>query len=430
VTRPTILLSEGSSTNARETVTALGLAGYRVDVCDPNPACLCRFSRFVRRVHHCPASGADPIGYLRTVIRLLKEHHYDVLMSVNEQAYLFAWAHEALEPWTHFAVAGFDAFTRVQTKTAFLELLDEVGLPHPPSRVVHDWAELRRTVAEFGHPCWIKTPEGTASIGTWCVRDDAETGRLWTVAAVTRGLASADGLVVQAQATGSFEQAHAVFDHGRLVAVRTDRRLAEGTNGGPALKVGVDRPLVSEHFRLLGRRLAWHGGFSADYFWDGTSGRPDYIDCNPRLTEPMNSLVNGVNLADLQVRLTLGEHLPSVPDGTLSARSHGLIHSILGAAVDGSGRRGVLAATAGILARREDFAGSVEGLTPLRADPPSVIAAGYVLARVLVSPGRARGIATDTITSYSLGEVIPRLAGARPEAFGLVGASAEQARGR
>jgi hypothetical protein len=59
-----------------------------------------------------------------------------------------------------------------------------------------------------------------------------------------------------------------------------------------------------------------------------------------------------------------------------------------------------------------------------------VIAAGYVLARVLVSPGRARGIATDTITSYSLGEVIPRLAGARPEAFGLVGASAEQARGR
>lgn len=423
--RPAILLSEGSSTNARETVTALGLVGYRVDVCDPNPACLCRFSRFVGRVHHCPASGGDPIGYLRTVVHLLKEYHYDVLLPVNEQAYLFAWAHEALEPWTNLAVAGFDAFTRVQTKTAFTELLDELGLPHPPTRVVHDWPKLERTVAEFGHPCWVKTPEGTASIGTWCVRNETETDHLRTVTAIARGLESADGLLVQAQAIGSFEQAHAVFDHGRLVAVRTDRRLAEGTNGGPALKVGVDRPLVAEQFRLMGDHLSWHGGFSADYFWDETSRRPAYIDCNPRLTEPMNSLVNGVNLADLQVRLTLGEGLPSVPDGTLSARSHGLIHSILGAAVDGSGRRGVLAATAAIVARRGDFAGSIEGLTPLRTDPPSVIAAGYVLARVLVNPTRAQAIATDAITSYSLGQAIPQLAGARPEAFGLVGTGAE-----
>lgn len=428
MSRPTILLSEGSSTNARETVTALGLAGYRVDVCDPNPACLCRFSRFIRRVHRCPTSGADPIGYLRTVVHLLKEHRYDVLLPVNEQAYLFAWAHEALEPWTNVAVAGFDAFTRVQTKTAFAELLDELGLPHPPTRVVHDWPELERTVAEFGHPCWIKAPEGTASMGTWCVRNNTETEHLRAAAAITRGLGSVEGLVVQAQGIGAFEQAHAVFDHGRLVAVRTDRRLAEGTNGGPALKVGVDRPLVAEQFRLMGDHLSWHGGFSADYFWDETSRRPAYIDCNPRLTEPMNSLVNGVNLADLQVRLTLGEHLASVPDGTLSARSHGLIHSILGAGTDGLGRRGVLAAAATVMGRRGDFTGSVEGLTPFGADPPSVIAAGYVLARVLVDPRRAQGIAVDTITSYSLGQVIPQLAHARPDAFGLVGTDVAQDR--
>ena len=32
-----ILFSEGSSTNAREMITTLGLSGYRVELCDPNP---------------------------------------------------------------------------------------------------------------------------------------------------------------------------------------------------------------------------------------------------------------------------------------------------------------------------------------------------------------------------------------------------------
>ena len=34
-----ILLSEGSSLSAREAITALGLAGCTVDLCDPNPFC-------------------------------------------------------------------------------------------------------------------------------------------------------------------------------------------------------------------------------------------------------------------------------------------------------------------------------------------------------------------------------------------------------
>jgi hypothetical protein len=41
------------------------------------------------------------------------------------------------------------------------------------------------------------------------------------------------------------------------------------------------------------------------------SGESAHIDGNPQLTELMNSLVNGVSLADLQVRLSLGEHPPA-----------------------------------------------------------------------------------------------------------------------
>lgn len=412
--RPRILLSEGSSTNAREAITVLGSAGYRVDVCDPSPACLARFSRFVGTVHRVPVSGTDPFGYLRAVVRLLEERHYDVLLPVNEQAFLFAWARELLDPLTGLAVAGFDAFTRVQTKTAFLVLLDELGLPHPPTRVVHSLDELRDAAVELGLPCYVKTPEGTASVGLWLVEDDAELAMVGEAPAALGALSRPDGLVVQARATGSFEQAHAVFDHGRLVALRTDRRLAEGTHGGPALKEGVARPLVASQVELLGRTLDWRGGFSADYFWDEAAGQAAYIDANPRLTEPVNALANGVNLPELQVLLSLGEHPDAVPHATRGARSHGLLHSILGAGASGAGRRGVLAASAGVVLRRGAYAGSREGLTPLRLDPPSGIAAGYILGRVLLDPGSARRMAESTIASYSLGTAIPLLAASTP----------------
>jgi hypothetical protein len=50
-----VLFSEGSSLCARQALSALGPLGYRIDVCDPNPLCLSRFSRFVRRFHRSPA---------------------------------------------------------------------------------------------------------------------------------------------------------------------------------------------------------------------------------------------------------------------------------------------------------------------------------------------------------------------------------------
>src|SRR5215469_12317738 len=74
-----ILLSEGSSLSARQTITALGKFGYVLDICDPNPLCISRFSRFIRHHYRCPAVGTDPLGYLTFVLDHLTQQRYDVL---------------------------------------------------------------------------------------------------------------------------------------------------------------------------------------------------------------------------------------------------------------------------------------------------------------------------------------------------------------
>src|SRR3984893_8993115 len=128
---PRILLSEGSSLSSREAITALGLAGHRVELVSSDPWCLGRFSRFVRHVRHAPRPGIDPDGYLAAVIEVVERREIDALIPVHEQAYLFAAARQRLPAALGVALAEFDAFEQVQSKAAFSRLLTRLDVPPP-----------------------------------------------------------------------------------------------------------------------------------------------------------------------------------------------------------------------------------------------------------------------------------------------------------
>jgi hypothetical protein len=126
-----ILFSEGSSLTAQEFLSVLGPAGHHIEVVDPNPACICRFSRWTKRVHRSPVSGLDPIGYIAAINALLAEGAFDVLLPTHEQAWLFAVGRRLFKPLAPVAVASAQSFSRVASKIQFARLLDDVGLPQP-----------------------------------------------------------------------------------------------------------------------------------------------------------------------------------------------------------------------------------------------------------------------------------------------------------
>src|SRR3954453_6257200 len=111
-----VLLSEGNSTSAREALTILGLAGHIVEVCDPSPLCLCRFSRFVRKFHRCPGLRDDPAGYLVFIERLLTQRTFDVLLPIHEQGFLFARVRGRLAARTGLAVPDFENYRIAHSK--------------------------------------------------------------------------------------------------------------------------------------------------------------------------------------------------------------------------------------------------------------------------------------------------------------------------
>ena len=171
---------------------------------------------------------------------------------------------------------------------------------------------------------------------------------------------------------------------------------------------------------------------SIDYFWNEESETPSYIDANPRITEPMNAVVNGVNVADMQVRLSLGERRPPVPAAHVGRRSHNTLQALLGAAVRHRSRDAVIREAASVALHRGLYSGSSEGMLPVWRDPPSALPLAVVLLSLLLNPRNGTRLASMTIGNYSLGAVIDSIPGLDPnELFGglsrrVLGGTAEQ----
>ena len=93
--RPRILLTEGASLSARQTLYPLG-GRYEIDVMDPDPFCQCRFSSLVRRFFRSPSFSDEPAEFLRFLLQLNRKRRYDVVLPTHEQGYLLSRFRDAL----------------------------------------------------------------------------------------------------------------------------------------------------------------------------------------------------------------------------------------------------------------------------------------------------------------------------------------------
>jgi predicted ATP-grasp superfamily ATP-dependent carboligase len=374
-----ILLSEGSSTSAREAITALAIGGHHIEVCDPNPFCLGRFTRFVSRLHRCPGLRDHPLEYLSFVLDLLSRRRFDVLLPIHEQGYLFSAAQDRLGALAHVALPSFENYRHAHSKAGFYELLNELDLPQPRTQFVADARQLQDAVR---YPCVVKTAIGTASRGTWLVQSSAD------LAAALSELQSSGGfdaaVLVQDFVSGDVEHAQAVFHRGELVAVHAYRRIVEGIGGGDAVKESVSRPGVESDLRKIGQRLAWHGALSVDYIL--TPEEPFYIDCNPRLVEPMSALLCGLDLAGLLLQVSCESQIAPVSPSKPGIRTHLSMQALLGAAGRGASRGAILAECLRLVTGEGLYKNSKEELTPVGIDWMSGIPAVTNSLLLLANP--------------------------------------------
>lgn len=382
-----VLIPEGSSTSAREAITILGLAGHRVEVCDPSPWCLARYSRFVRKFHRCPGLRRDPAGFLAFVEGLIASGRFDVLLPTHEQGLLFAKVRERFEGRIAVALPSFESYRTAHSKAGFSRLLGRLGLPQPPTRIFSSQAEPRGATR---FPAVVKASVGTASRGVRFVHNESE------LAAALHDLggdAIADELLVQDMIAGTTEKAQSVFCNGRLVGFHAYRQVAPGVGGGEAIKQSVRRPAVAGYLEKLGAALDWHGGLSVDTIMPHDGSTPLLIDCNPRLVEPFNAWAAGTDLVTLLLRVSQGETPAPLSEGRDGVLTHLAMQALLGLASRGGSRRDIIREFGRLLDHSGPYAGSTEELTPLGHDALGAVPLATTLALLLASPSLAAKLA-------------------------------------
>jgi predicted ATP-grasp superfamily ATP-dependent carboligase len=381
-----VLVSEGNSTSAREAITILGLSGHLVEVCDPSRYCLTRFSRFVRKFHHCPGLRDDPAGFLSFVEKLVAAQHFDVLLPTHEQGFLFARAPERLRDRVGLALPSFESYRTAHGKAGFSRLLAQLGLLEPATRIVNSEGELRDAIA---FPCVVKTSVGTASRGVWFVRDEGELeSALQDLSAhdLNTNGTFADEVLVQDLVAGTTEKAQAVFCRGQLIGFHAYQQIAAGAGGGEAIKQSVRRPQVRAHVEAIGQELAWHGALSVDYVLRDDGATPLLIDCNPRLVEPMSAYLAGLDLVGLLLLISQGETPAVAPESREGVRTHLAIQALLGCASRGGTRRDIIGECWRLLAGGGPYADSTEELTPVRLDWVSAVPLAMIAISLLMMP--------------------------------------------
>jgi hypothetical protein len=396
-----ILLSDGSGLTARQVAGRLGEAGHDVEVLSPDPMCLCRFTRHVRRVHPVPSYGGDPLGWLDAALAVYLHGGFDMLFPTQEQAAVLSHSAGRLAlGGIRTAVPPFEALRAVQDKVTASATLGALGIPQPATAFVTSADDLR---ALPSLPVFIKTPIGTATSGVRLIDSAAALRSCADELEAAGAFAGAEalGVVAQEPAAGPLVMVQAVFARGELVAAHANLRIREGAGGGASHKRGLDQPaMVVGHLESLGRALAWHGGLSADAIL--TDAGPVFIDINPRLVEPVNAWRSGVDLVGAMVDVARGGIPEAQQPGRPGVSTHQLLVAVVGAGVRNRTRRAVAAEIRAALTHAGEYRGSAEELTPVRGDPRAALLVIAATAMLLVRPAAGRRLAAGSVASYAL----------------------------
>ena len=395
-----ILFTEGASLSARQNLYPLGPL-HEIDVIDPDPLCQCRFSSYVRRFTRSPSFSQQPAEFLKFVARLVRERKYDVLLPTHEQVYLLSRFRDAFTPHVGLALPDFAVMERMHNKAHFSRVLQELDLPQPETLIVRTRDDLRR---DWKYPFYLKLSHSTAGGGVFRIENCSELENRLD-ALEKHGLFGGESeTLAQQPGRGVLSTVQAVFNQGALIGVHCLQSRRLGVGGMSTIRTSADHTVVREHVARIGKHLHWHGALFIDYFYDPESGQPQYIECNPRIGEPVNAMLSGINLPQLLIQTSLGQSPAPAALGRFGVRTHNLMMVLIGMAYYGQGRAALVRDIRECAAGRGDYANSEDEITRPKDDALSRLPRIWVTVQLLAWPGIARQIVAKTVENYSLPE--------------------------
>ncbi len=344
-----VLVSEGNSTSAREAITILGLSGHHVEVCDPSRIASRGSRDWSGRFIAARGCGTIRPGFWPSSKDCSRPESSTCCCRRMNRGFCLRGVRERLSDSVGLALPDFASYRVAHSKAGFSRLLDQLGLPQPPTRIVKSETELR---AAMRFPSVVKTSVGTASRGIWFVRNEDE------LESVLRDL-SAQGLSASERRSPTKCWCRILS---RASPARRKRCFATAdcsafTAIGKSLPAPVAAKRSSKARAAPTCAPVWPRSESIS---PGTApcrsitswpmhATPLLIDCNPRLVEPMSAYLAGIDLVGLLLAVSLGQTPEPVPASRDGVRTHLAMQALLGCASRGGSRREIWCVSVGSL---------------------------------------------------------------------------------
>ncbi|MCB1782103.1 MAG: ATP-grasp domain-containing protein [Candidatus Competibacteraceae bacterium] len=281
-----ILILDGDLPPALTIARSLRRKGLRIEIGSHETHPLAGYSNTVRAQHRYPNPLEQETAFITWIAQRLSDETDDLVIPVTERTVnpLLRHRHELND--TRLALAPSKALKIVLDKARTVELAQQLGIPTPASRYLHDPAELAAAAEDLSFPIVIKP---VSSIGSKDAQNIPLTvsyalnpDQLRVAATHTLRYGSA---LLQEYFTGDGVGIELIADRGRIVYAFQHIRMHELplTGGGSCLRQStpITPALLSASTQLIAA-LHWHGVAMVEFKHNAATGEFRLIEINGR----------------------------------------------------------------------------------------------------------------------------------------------------
>jgi protein-tyrosine-phosphatase/predicted ATP-grasp superfamily ATP-dependent carboligase len=269
-------------------------------------------SRAIRAFHRLPPKDRYPAQFLDSLLALIRERGFDMVIPVNDAALSALAEHYGkLAPLVHVGCPEPRIVVRVLNKALTLDAAQQCGIGVPATCTINSVTDVERAVARLRFPLVAKAEQRGGKI--FRVRYFHSLQQLWDALRMNELWP----IVLQEYCPGVGIGVEMLMHNGECVAAFQHRRLKEAPASGGvavlAIAEALDSGLYGSSLKLL-RALEWEGPAMVEFRADPVTGNRVLMEVNGRYWGTSSlPILAGVDFPFYHWEVVHGE-LPRVPE--------------------------------------------------------------------------------------------------------------------
>lgn len=330
MTKKRVLILDGDSRQALPFMRSFKKSGHHITIVNPWRLCPGFFCRYANERLIWPSISIEKAGFYESLLKYVRADRSDVILALgDETAILIAENHTEVTKYVHTPVPAIDTLIRAADKNKTMVFCMDNNIPCPKS-YNPQMKSLDEIVSLINFPAMVKPARGIGAVGLHKLESAESLRKHYHYLKQKYGDLQIQEFI---PLTGTQFQAEAFCDKDskmKVCMVIAKPRFFPVTGGTSTCNVTIERPDIVESVRRLLEGIKWIGSADVDLILDPRDNVPKILEINPRVTAGIKiGFDAGIDYADLQLRLALGQEIPEIKEYKLGIVLRNLCLDIL-----------------------------------------------------------------------------------------------------